>query len=87
MQDTLVKLFWGNEALFQKADELCRALPGYPDAKREYDSIAEMVEGIIGYDLYEQLYTKFMRFTDYELQAYYALGLGIREELMRALRI
>lgn len=85
MQDVLIKLFWGNEELFQKADELCMALPGYSDAKRDYDSIAETVENLIGYDLYEQLYTKFMCFTDYEIKAYYSLGLGLRGELLRSL--
>lgn len=85
MQDVLTKLFWGSEEIFQKADELCRALPGYSDAKQDYDSVAETVQSLVGYDLYDQLYTKFMRLTGYELKAYYSLGLGLREELLHSL--
>lgn len=85
MQEVLIKLFWGSEEIFQQADELCQALPGYSNAKREYDSIADTVQSLIGYDLYDQLYTKFTRFTGYEIQAYYTLGLGLRKELLHLL--
>lgn len=87
MQDILAELFWNHEEISRKADQFCQTLPGYSSTKQEYDSIAEKVKNIVGYDLYDELYTLFMRCTDYEIYSYYSFGLGLREEVARALRL
>lgn len=55
--------------------------------KQQYDSIAEKIQAIVGYDLYDELFTRFMGYTNYEICAYYALGLGLREDIVRAQRL
>ena len=54
MQKLLTELFWGNEELHHAAAERCKALPGYWDAQLEYDKVAEEVQALIGFELYDQ---------------------------------
>lgn len=87
MQNLLAELFWKPEEVTQRADQLCQTLPGYPEAKQEYDDVAEKIQAIVGYELYDQFFTRLMRYTNYEICAYYAFGLGLREDVIRALQL
>ena len=85
MQDLLAELLWRSDEITASADRLCKTLPGFQEAEQSYDALAGQICSIVGLDLYDQYFAQLMRFTDYERQAYYALGLGLREELMRTL--
>jgi hypothetical protein len=85
MQDLLANLLWQNEEIDEAADRLRRSLPGFPEAEQAYDTLAARLRAAAGPELYDQFYNCFMRYTGYEVQAYYTLGLGLRGELARAL--
>ncbi len=85
MQDLLSELLWQNEEIDEAAARLCASLPGFSEAEQQYSDISRQVRDIIGSELHDQLYCQFMRYTNYEVQAYYSLGLGLRGELARAL--
>ena len=84
MQDLLAELLWRSEEIDEAADRLCRSLPGFAQAEQEFDDLAKQVSAIVGYDLYDRYFTRLTRCTSYEAQAYYALGLGLREEIARS---
>lgn len=85
MQDLLAHLLWANEEIPEAADRLCRTLPGFQAAWREYQRTAQQIENLVGFSLFDRLQQQFIRCTDYEVRAYYALGLGLREALLREL--
>lgn len=87
MQNLLAELFWKPEEITRRAGQLCQTIPGYFEAKQERDDMAEKIRAIVGYDLFDQFFTKLMRFTDYEIYAYYTFGLGLREDVIRALEL
>ena len=52
-----------------------------------YDSLSEQLREIAGYDLYDRYFAQLIRYTSYEVQAYYALGLGLRADIVKALEV
>lgn len=84
MQDILSNL-WCSDNIHQAAYQLREALPGFVEAQRDYDALAEQIQAAAGYDLYDRYFSQLMRYSAYELRAYYALGLGLRKELAQGL--
>ena len=87
MQDLIVELLWRNIEIDEAADRLRQTLPGFQEAKQTYHALAEQIQSIVGYDLYNQYFAQLMRYTNYEAQAYYSLGLGLREDVVKALGV
>ena len=87
MQDLLAELLWRNVEIDEAADRLRQTLPGFSDAKQAYDHLSEQVRDLAGHDLYDQYFAQLIRYTGYEVQAYYSLGLGLREDLVQALGV
>ena len=85
MQDLLTELLWRNDEITEAAHRLCLTLPNWQEAMEDYTDLAEQVRQAAGDELYDQYCTRLMRFTGYEVRAYYALGLGLRRELFQAL--
>ena len=85
MQELFAELFWENIEIPEKAARLCESLPGFEAARREYDETAAKAQAILGYQLFDQLEQQLRRYTGYEVRAYYALGLGLRETVLQAL--
>ena len=85
MQELTAGLFWRSFEVDQEADRLRRTLPGFPEAERAYHALADQLRSAAGGGLYGQYLEQLMRYSDYEVYAYYALGLGLRTELIRAL--
>ena len=83
MQDILLKSLWYNTELSHKVRELSRAMPGYQEAAQAHEAIAKQLEDLLGFELYDQYSTALMRFLDYDAFAWYALGLGVRGELVQ----
>lgn len=87
MQALLAELLWRNDEIDQAAHQLCQTIPGFSDIEQTYEALAEQVRSAAGNDLYDQFYTQLIRYTDHEVQAYYSLGLGLREELLKTLEL
>lgn len=83
MQDILLKSLWYSTELSHKVRELSHAMPGYQEASQTYGAISQQVQDILGFELYDQYSTALMRFLDYDTFAWYSLGLGLREELVK----
>ncbi len=87
MNNIIADLFWNHDEIFRRAERLCETIPGYLDAKRQYDDAAEKIQEIVGDDLYEQYFTQLIHYTNYEICAYYSCGLGLREDIVQAFRL
>lgn len=87
MQDLLTKLLWHNTEIDEAAGRLCQALPGFQEVEQTYYDLAEQVRELAGSDLYDQYFTQLFRYTNYEIQAYYSLGLGLRTDIVKALEV
>lgn len=87
MQELFAELFWENTEIPEKAAQLCERLPGFDAARREYGETAQKVQDILGYQLYDQFQQQFLRYTGYEVRAYYAVGLGLREQAVQWLEL
>ena len=87
MQDLLVELLWRNAEIDEAADHLCQSLPGFSTAKQAYDDLSEQLRAAAGHDLYDRYFSQLIRYTGYEVQAYYSLGLGLREDVLQALGV
>lgn len=87
MQDLLAELLWRNAEIDEAADHLCQSLPGFSAAKQAYDDLSEQLRAAAGHDLYDRYFSQLIRYTGYEVQAYYSLGLGLREDVLQALGV
>ena len=87
MQDLLAELFWRNTELDEAAGRLRQTLPGFREAKQAYDELAQQLRELAGYDLYDRHFTQLIRYTGYEVQSYYSLGLGLRKEIVQVLEV
>ena len=87
MQDLLAELLWRNVEIDEAADRLRQTMPGFSEAQRTYDSLSEQLREIAGHDLYDQYFAQLIRYTGYEVQAYYSLGLGLRADIIKALEV
>ncbi len=85
MQDLLIRLLWNDSEISAKVFELSHTMPGYQEESQTYDAVAQEVKAILGFSLYDRYLSSLMRLCGYENRAYYALGLGLREQLIRAL--
>ena len=87
MQDLLAELLWRNVEIDEAANRLCQTLPGFSEAKQAYDNLSEQLRAAAGHDLYDRYFSQLIRYTGYEVQSYYSLGLGLREDLVQALGV
>ena len=87
MQDLLAELLWRNVEIDEAAAQLCQTLPGFSEAKQAYDGLSEQLRKIAGHDLYDQYFAELIRYTCYEVQSYYSLGLGLRADIIKALEV
>lgn len=83
MQDLLLHLLQENDQVSHKVHELVHRSPGYQRAIREYDAVALRVRELLGYELLDAYEAAFLRLAIYENRAFYAVGLGLREEMAR----
>lgn len=85
MQDLLKNLFCNNPEIEKAVARYCSSLPEYAAAKRQYDAAASKVADAVGFSLYDEFQTSLLRYTDYEVYAYYCFGLGLRKKLIQEL--
>ena len=87
MQDLLTELLWRNVEIDEAAGRIKKGLPGFSEAERDFEALEEQIRAIAGYDLYDRYVSQLMRYSEYEVRAYYSLGLGLREDIARALEL
>lgn len=85
MQELFAELFWENEEISHAVACLCEKVPGYRSAQAEYDRLVSQVREIVGFELCNQLLERLTEYSRYEEYAYYAVGLGLREQVVRSL--
>lgn len=86
MQDLLLDLLDNGSVLSQKIYQLSHAMPGHQEADQAFNALEDKVRGHLGFELYDQYVSAFLRILSYDVRAAYVLGLGLREELVKALR-
>lgn len=85
MQDLFAELLWRSVEIDEAAARLCQTLPGFQEAEQTYEVLSEQLRTAAGRDLYDHYFSQLIRYTNYEVQAYYSLGLGLREDIVKAL--
>lgn len=85
MQDLLLDLLDNSSVLSPKIYQLSLSMPGYQEAVQAADALEGKVRRRLGFTLYDQYVSAFLRVLSYDVRAAYALGLGLREELVKAL--
>lgn len=85
MQKLLLHLLQENGEISEKVHQIVRQLPDYQQALKDYEIVAGQVRDILGFPLYDAYSSAFMCLNCYEYSAYYAVGLGLREELVKLL--
>jgi len=87
MQDLLARLLGRSPEIDEAADQLCQTMPGYQEAKQAYDALADQIRALAGCDLYDRYFSRLMQYSNYEVSAYYSLGLGLRKDIVQALEV
>ena len=87
MQDVVLDLLCRSPEVLESISKFLRTLPAYQAAQRDFYATAEQVREKAGPELFSRLEDQFLTYTNYEVLAYYAFGLGLREELVRALSL
>lgn len=85
MQDLLIRILCDDSEISGKIRALCQTMPGYQEQIQAVDAVENEARAILGVDLYDRLYSALALLFSYESRAYYALGLGLRESLIRSL--
>lgn len=83
MQDLLLRLLRENDLISHKVYQLVQAAPEYQAAAQDYKAVEHRVHAILGDALYDEYVSAFLRLSSCENTAYYAVGLGLRQELAR----
>lgn len=87
MQELLSTLFRNNPEIDEAVARYCRTLPEYEAAKQQYEQAASRLAGAVDFSLYDEFQTCLLRYTDFEVQAYFRFGLELRKNLIRELNL
>lgn len=86
MNDLLKTFLFEHPDLPERVEEFCATLPGYLEARGEYDAAAKQVAAVSGFERYSRFERSLFRYTEYEVRAYYLFGLGLRQEILDSFR-
>ncbi len=78
MQDLIETLFCDNPELAPAIAQFCSCQPDLVSARRECDALAAKIEKIVGFELFDEFASAYLRYTSYEVDASYRFGLGLR---------
>ena len=85
MQDVVLDLLCRSPEVLESISKFLPTIPAYQAAQQDFYATSEQVREKVGAELFNRLEDQFLTYTNYEVRAYYAFGLGLREELIRAL--
>ena len=87
MQELLSTLLRKNPDIDEAVARYCAGLPEYTAAKQQYEQAASRLADAVDFSLYDEFQTCLLRYTDFEVQAYFRFGLELRENLIRELNL
>lgn len=87
MQEFLSNLLRNNPEIDEAVARYCRRLPEYAAAKRQYEQAASRLADAVDFSVYDEFQTCLLRYTNFEVQAYFRFGLELRENLIRELNL
>lgn len=78
MQDLIEALFCDAPEIPGAVARFCGSQPGFAEAEREYEAAAREIARAVGFQLFDKFESAYLRYTSYEVNAYYRFGLGLR---------
>jgi len=85
MNDIINTVFLDNPYLPEQVCAFCNTLPAFLEAEREYRSAEEALEHRIGYAAFSDFDEAQSHYMAQLVRAYYLFGLGLRQEVLRAM--
>lgn len=79
MQDLIETLFCDNPELAPAIARFCANQPDFVSAERDYEAAASKIADLVGFELFDEFVSAYLRYTSYEVDASYRFGLGLRE--------
>ena len=87
MGDLLQNILRQETETDQAAWELLKTLPDYNEARQKLEKAAEVIRAQVGFQTYDAWESAWLACCSCELRTYFALGLGLRRELIRELML
>ncbi len=78
MQDLIETLFCDNPELAPAIARFCSSQPDFVSAERDYEAVASKIADLVGFELFDEFVSAYLRYTSYEVDASYRFGLGLR---------
>lgn len=85
MSETMENLFYHNAELYQEIVDFMAQDPEYVKAEREFYETAEEIAALAGFELYDRLERRLGAYMARTGDLHYLFGLGLRQELIRAM--
>ena len=85
MNNLIKTLFCENPYLMEQVYAYCKTFPGYTQAERTYEALAEQMRQTMGKEFYFAYEEALNAYMAREVHAYYLFGLGLRQELLASL--
>ena len=87
MRDILMEMLGCEQELDRAAQEILDTMPQFREARQALEQTAREMVDEVGFARFDAWESRYLHYTAYELRVYYALGLGLRRELVRALAL
>ena len=87
MQDLLKNILRQETETAQAAWELLKTLPDYKESRQQLEQASEVIRAQVGFSAYDAWESAWLECSAWEVRVYFALGLGLRGELIRGLML
>ena len=74
-----------NDTIDAEIEAFCASDPEFISAKEQFHATARKIEALIGPDLYDALETSLGAYWPRATDLYYLYGLGLRQDILRAM--
>ncbi len=82
--NTLLSLFL-NETIDTEIESFCASDPEFVIRQQQFDATAHKIAELVGYDLYDAFEVSLGTYWRRASDLYYLYGLGLRQEVLRAM--
>ena len=86
MNDHINMLFLDNLNLEEQIEAFCEKSPEYQEVRRRFFEAAHEIAAIVDFQLYDRFETSFGQLLSCSNDLYYLFGLGLRQEVLKALQ-
>lgn len=87
MGDMLSNILRQETETAQAAWELLKTLPDYKESRQQLEQASEFIRAQVGFSAYDAWESAWLECSAWEVRVYFALGLGLRGELIRGLML